>query len=352
MRTKFLLSLIALLISISFVSALPCGIWKGFVSVNSTQVNGSLVTAYDGATGNIVEYKNPYDPATPFGNYSIKVKDESISNVLFKIGALVINEGIQACNSSSTNYLDLTATDLDSDGYANVTWGYTGTDKDCDDSNPNINPGVAEVPGNFMDDDCNAFTYDWDADGDGYNGTIYNATAENGIDCDDTNPAIHPGATEVCGNGDENCDGNIDEGCSIPPGPGQSYSSGGGGGGGGCTPQWTCTEWSECASDGTQTRTCTNAKPACNKNKPNETQSCTYIPPAPTGEEGLRQESEPTPQPPAPLAPGITGQATGIAGITGAFIGTAYQKTGAGLILFALILGILYYAALKKRKKK
>ena len=42
-----------------------------------------------------------------------------------------------------------------------------------------------------------------DLDGDGYFGEE---------DCDDDNPAIHIGATEICDGVDNNCDGQIDEG--------------------------------------------------------------------------------------------------------------------------------------------
>ena len=42
-----------------------------------------------------------------------------------------------------------------------------------------------------------------DHDGDGY--------APSGGDCNDTNPAIHPGAVEVCNGVDDDCNGIVDD---------------------------------------------------------------------------------------------------------------------------------------------
>lgn len=51
-----------------------------------------------------------------------------------------------------------------------------------------------------------------DADGDGYF-----VVGLCGDDCDDADPGVYPGATEVCNGGDDDCDGRIDEGASYEP---------------------------------------------------------------------------------------------------------------------------------------
>jgi hypothetical protein len=92
--------------------------------------------------------------------------------------------------------------------------GYVANAGDCDDDNSGINPGATEI-----DEGC--ATYYRDADGDTYgdSGDSTTATSQpagyvaNANDCDDTNGAVNPGATEICNGVDDNCDGNIDEGC-------------------------------------------------------------------------------------------------------------------------------------------
>lgn len=76
--------------------------------------------------------------------------------------------------------------------------GYFESD-DCDDTNPDINPGLEEIVYDGLDNDCDPSTLDDDLDMDGY--ALFD-------DCDDTNPNINPGAEEIANNNiDEDCNG-------------------------------------------------------------------------------------------------------------------------------------------------
>ena len=105
--------------------------------------------------------------------------------------------------------------------------GFVSLGGDCDDSNPDINPGMPEAP-DGIDNNCDglvdvAGTYYRDADGDGYGDVNVSITATslpngyviNSIDCNDYDPAIHPIAAETCNFKDDDCDGQVDEGCQV-----------------------------------------------------------------------------------------------------------------------------------------
>ncbi len=139
------------------------------------------------------------------------------------------------CNGQTDEGLRVTRyRDSDGDGYgtsqeASVcanTPGYAEETGDCNDSNENINPGVNEVCGNRVDDNCdgqvdeNQIRFYRDLDGDGFgDGNAPTLSCErpvgyvdNNEDCNDNNINIRPGATEVCNGVDDNCDGQIDNG--------------------------------------------------------------------------------------------------------------------------------------------
>ena len=134
--------------------------------------------------------------------------------------------------------------DVDMDGFgdANNTVffcsqpaGFTFDNRDCDDNNPNINPDANEVC-NDVDDNCDGLTDDQDPnlqsftvlyedlDNDGFGNSdrpiaacdVTTGFVDNDLDCDDLDPNVNPGVSEVLGNGiDDNCDGLVDDGTST-----------------------------------------------------------------------------------------------------------------------------------------
>ncbi len=119
--------------------------------------------------------------------------------------------------------------DNDGDGFGNASLsslgcsappGFVTDNSDCNDNNQDVHPGLTEICGNSLDDDCNGLTdqvtsyLDSDGDGFGRNSStsllcpVPAGFVTVGNDCNDFNPNFYPGAPESCGSGDSNCDGH------------------------------------------------------------------------------------------------------------------------------------------------
>jgi MYXO-CTERM domain-containing protein len=121
--------------------------------------------------------------------------------------------------------------DGDRDGFGNAAVsqracsapaGFVANAGDCNDANAAVRPGATELC-NGVDDDCDLATdegtqlaFYLDQDGDGFGGTsqTFGCSAPPGYvaapgDCNDSAPAVHPGALEVCNGTDDDCDGAV-----------------------------------------------------------------------------------------------------------------------------------------------
>lgn len=166
-------------------------------------------------------------------------------------------EGAQGC---LTYYEDADNDGFGAPGSGRCLCGPQGNHKvtqagDCNDNNANVHPNAKEKC-NGMDDDCDGQTdeegaegcsvYFYDNDGDTY-GVAGNSkclcsptgkyTATKSQDCNDNNPAINPGASEICDGVDNNCNGQTDEGgvCGTVYKIGINPDDGGGTGACGCS---------------------------------------------------------------------------------------------------------------------
>ncbi|MCK6522492.1 hypothetical protein L6R49_13755 [Myxococcota bacterium] len=141
-----------------------------------------------------------------------------------------VDEGSAA--DASTWYAD-----ADADGYGDPSatsvacdqpTGSVGDAKDCDDADAAVNPAAAEIC-DGDDNNCDGVTdsdaidlktYYADADADGYGDKSVTSkacsrpsgTIGNNKDCDDTDATTYTGATELCDDVDNDCDGDVDDG--------------------------------------------------------------------------------------------------------------------------------------------
>jgi gliding motility-associated-like protein len=142
----------------------------------------------------------------------------------------IIDEGLL-----TTYYID-----VDTDGYGDPNnmidactqpLGFVLNNADCNDAASWANPMGIEVC-NGVDDNCDGtidegvlLTYYGDADGDGFgniNDSLWSCAQPDGyidntLDCDDSQPSVFEGATEVYDALDNNCNGLVDEGFEFIP---------------------------------------------------------------------------------------------------------------------------------------
>jgi len=132
----------------------------------------------------------------------------------------------------TTTILNTYYRDSDSDGYGDPespfetefqSSGYVTDNTDCNDYDSNIHPGSTEIRGDGIDQDCNGSDlsslsiYYRDSDSDGYGDPENPFEAElqpsgyvtDNTDCNDYDSNIHPGSTEIRGDGiDQDCNGS------------------------------------------------------------------------------------------------------------------------------------------------
>ena len=184
---------------------------------NCSDDTGDLLDLCDGLD-------NDCNPGTPDGSGEAwyGTPCDGYDTDLCEEGTFVCQTGTQTCNDATGNTLEVCddgqdndcdtlvdgndpdcmaeCTDADGDTYS-LEGGACGP-VDCDDTNPFVHPGEPEHC-DGLDNDCDGNVPATEADGDGDTWRICAG------DCDDGDPDRYPAAPEICNGQDDDCDGNL-----------------------------------------------------------------------------------------------------------------------------------------------
>jgi len=132
--------------------------------------------------------------------------DVPVDLALDGAGGIYVTGYVTASHADDLDFVTLKylpCVDRDQDGYADpASEGCPHPERDCDDENPAVHPGAEELC-NGEDDDCDDAVPADENDLDGDNWRICEG------DCDDGNAAVHPDAEETCNGEDDDCDGAV-----------------------------------------------------------------------------------------------------------------------------------------------
>ena len=145
----------------------------------------------------------------PLGQSTLLPADCPVDQELYLAAALVFDSGFETSHVSADSTIVnccLPADDGDGDGYCGAA--------DCDDANPNVHPGVAEIC-NTVDDDCNGRVDDDAAGEDSDGDTVHNV-------CDNCPAAANPSQSD----GDGDSVGDACDNCATVANPGQADQDG------------------------------------------------------------------------------------------------------------------------------
>ena len=207
---------------------------NGTFGIDDFTFNGTVcnaLTLYADADGDGYGAGSPTVPCSTTGYVSNNLDCNDGNGAIHPGATEICDLQDNDCDTQVDENVQLTFyRDEDQDGFgdASVTTqactapgGYVANSLDCDDANGNSYPGATEVC-DGQDNDCDGAVDEGvqtifyrDFDGDGYGDptvTEQACSAPSGYvaiagDCNDGNIAINPDASEICGGGDEDCDG-------------------------------------------------------------------------------------------------------------------------------------------------